>query len=123
MPNYRALASLKELPMDKAPASFARLTDAVKALLGQAFLPLLGLTYSVLGPFACVYVSARIASWLNCGTIAIHLAALAGLMFFADIRIPLYRQLWSHRQRIMAAAKSRDEALRTRIWRSRRPYR
>ena len=109
--------------MDKAPGSFARLTDAVKACLGQASLPLLGLTYSVLGPFACIYVSARIATWLQCGSVAIHLAALAGLMFFADIRIPLYRQLWSHRQRLMAAAKSRDEALRARIWRSRRPYR
>ena len=109
--------------MDPATALLDRLIDAGKAALGRASLPLMGLIYAVIGPFACMYVIARIAVWLQCGTVTTHLAVLAGLLLFADIRIPLYRALWSHRKRVLAHARSREQRLRALEWQRRRPYR
>lgn len=109
--------------MHNATALLDRLIDGFKTALNQASLPLMGLIYSVLGPFSCIYVATRIATWLDCGIVAAHFAALAGLLLFADIRIPLYRLFWAHRRRVLARARSRAERLRVLEWQRRRPYR
>lgn len=109
--------------MHNASALLERLIDGLKAVLNQASLPLMGLIYSVLGPFSCIYVATRIATWLDFGIVAAHVAALAGLLLFADIRIPLYRVFWAHRKRVLARTRSRAERLRALEWQRRRPYR
>jgi hypothetical protein len=109
--------------MHIATALLDRLIDGLRNALDRASLPLMGLTYSVLGPFSCIYVATRIATWLDCGIVTAHFAALAGLLLFADIRIPLYRVFWTHRKRVLARAASRAERLRALEWQRRRPYR
>lgn len=58
--------------------------------LGWVGVSLLTIFYTVIGPFACLYVGARLGTWIGLNDLGIHAATLAGLWFFSTVRLQLY---------------------------------
>jgi len=54
-------------------------------------LAMTGLFVVALGPFACLYVGARLGTWAGLGSLVTGALMLAGLYLFASIRAPLHR--------------------------------
>lgn len=83
------------------------------AMAGLGFLLMF---YTTLGPFACVYVGARLGNWCGFDIFLTSMFMMAGLWLFGSVRVPLYRHVWrwwrqGHRV-VHGAAAFRDD-----IWR------
>ncbi len=72
--------------------------------------------YTAIGPFACVYVGARLGTWCGFDLSVTAPLMLSGLWLFGSIRLRLYRRvlrLWRRGFRCVASAM----ALRDDLWR------
>ena len=59
----------------------------------------IGLFVVALGPFACLYVGARLGTWAGLGSLVTGALMVAGLWLFASIRQPLHRAVRRRWQR------------------------
>ena len=82
----------------------------------MAGLAALAMFYTVLGPFACLYVGARIGEWCGLGLPLTAALMLAFLGLFGSVRVTLYRLVrrrWGRGLRFIA----RTRAFRADLWR------
>ncbi len=83
---------------------------------GIAALGTLLLVYVAIGPFACVYVGARLGTWCDFDFLVTSILMLAGLWLFGSVRLRLYRHVlrwWRRGHRFLYYAR----LLRDDIWR------
>lgn len=87
---------------------------AIAACIGG--LGLLLTFYTAVGPFACIYVGARVGTWCGFDMFVNTILMLAGLWLFGSIRVSLYRHVlrwWRRGFRFL----DRVAALRDDLWR------
>jgi hypothetical protein len=76
----------------------------------------LGLFFTVIGPFAPVYVAARLGCWLGWGVLPTLLLMVAGLALYGSVRHSIYRhsfRRWHQDRRVIHASAT----FRANLWR------
>lgn len=72
--------------------------------------------YTAVGPFACIYVGARLGTWCGFDFALNAVLMLAGLWLFGSIRVRLYRHVLRWWRRVLCYLY-RATSLRDDLWR------